>query len=111
MPKIMDWWGNEVKDPKHQELFTYRCIGKGWHPLLKLILENVPEDTEILQVKEKVGQLRVYTNPYHPLEEFVLCQSQKICERCGDPGRPRVLRSWIYTVCDTCEQNIKDSWE
>lgn len=58
----------------------------------------------VVQVKEKFGTLRFYTN--HANErasayiEFAEHLSGRVCEECGAPGRTRG-RGWIRTLCDT----------
>jgi hypothetical protein len=58
---------------------------------------------EVLQVKEKFGELRVYVN--HKTEEIsraigqAQLESVVTCEICGQPGQLRES-DWIKTLCD-----------
>lgn len=66
-----------------------------------LIYDDFPE---ILQVKSKFGQLRVYMSSYHKpieklIEEYTL-KSLTTCEFCGKLAKGRDIKGWYYTVCD-----------
>ncbi len=58
---------------------------------------------EVLQVKEKFGELRFYTN--YTTDEIrnrigtARAESLRVCEICGQPGTRREHR-WIRTLCD-----------
>ena len=88
-------------------------IGKGWMPLLiemldkiQMLVNNNPEyaDVEIVQVKEKFAQLRVYLNYYYEeIEDLIEEYTEKsvhICELCGETGETRNLHGWYMTLCD-----------
>jgi len=107
MPRILDWWGKVVTTPEQQRFYTFTQIGKGWHPLLKEIFDFLPEDTCVLQVKEKFGELRVYTSAHHEGLQTLLNKSRTICELCGDAGTQRRINSWVHTVCSVCAEKIE----
>ena len=88
-------------------------IGKGWMPLLielldkiQMLVNNNPEyvDVEIVQIKEKFAQLRVYLNYYYKeIEDLIEEYTEKsvhICELCGETGETRNLHGWYMTLCD-----------
>jgi hypothetical protein len=87
-----------------------RYVGKGWHPLIDTIydmLERREPNYVIVQVKEKLGGLRVYAEGgtvsrrgLHFIWD-VEKQSQTVCEMCGAEGRLRTNRAWYKTLCDT----------
>lgn len=90
--------------------FGFEC-GDGWYELIRelceelkeLIPEDAEEEFEVVQVKEKFGGLRFYTNwateeMYEKIEEAE-GKSFKICEECGQPGKVRG-GGWIRTLCD-----------
>lgn len=62
---------------------------------------------EVMQVKEKFGGLRFYTdysNDYlNGMIHMAECISYKTCEQCGKPGKPR-SGGWVLTLCDDCEK-------
>jgi len=59
------------------------------------------------QVKEKFGGLRFYymggDDHVAGLVDMAEEMSYKICERCGNPGKPNKV-GWIRTLCDKCEE-------
>lgn len=88
------------------ELFGIEC-GKGWHPLIKPILEACQElDVEVAQVKQKFGALRIYLDgaPSWLLDMCDLAEELSCyrCEECGVEGKPRG-NGWIRTLCDSCQ--------
>jgi hypothetical protein len=62
--------------------------------------ENIPVAT---QIKEKYGGLRFYYDGGTPevaaYIDFAEFHSERICDVCGAPGKPRG-NGWIRTVCD-----------
>lgn len=95
--------------------FGFEC-GEGWFNLLWELsiniekeLAKIPIETcdsfEVIQVKEKYGGLRFYTNwennEISKLIEKAESQSEEICEECGNPGKSRG-NEWIITLCDKC---------
>ena len=101
------------------ELFGVEC-GKGWYDLLTPIIEYVEEynkDTEednqikFLQIKEKWGGLRVYTN-FGTRELFDLIdkaeeESYNVCEFCGSREEVGMtLSGWNSTTCLDCVKKM-----
>jgi len=85
------------------------CVGEGWWPLLERTFKKISDmgwDGEIFDVKEKFGQLDITIGHASMEIHTVLLDAWKesatICEMCGKPGRPRVDRSWVKTLCDEC---------
>jgi hypothetical protein len=77
---------------------------------------KVPDEVEqvvAVQVKEKFGTLRFYTNGgddyTHGLISMAESMSAVTCETCGAPGKRRG-RGWIYTACvaHTHEEDLID---
>jgi hypothetical protein len=64
-------------------------------------LEELPT---IVQIKEKFGGLRFYTNGNTDIHDayinFAERMASQTCERCGCPGSLR-NSSWMKTLCDT----------
>lgn len=99
------------------ELFGVEC-GKGWYKLLDPIFEYVEkynnevakgeeEKITFLQIKEKFGGLRVYTNfvtdELRELIDKAEDESYKTCEICGsveDVGT--AYEGWLVTECHSC---------
>lgn len=104
-----------------EDLYEMCECNKGWYPLLDPIYDFVSwynsihsEHIEFLQIKEKFGGLRVYTNfSVKELDELIEEAEDKsycTCELCGStenvttkPNRPH---GWILTLCDKCRQQI-----
>jgi len=81
-------------------------VGRGWAPLVNRVfdkMETIKGSIKILQVKEKWGGLRIYTdysnNELDKVINDVEKKSLTICEVCGEPGKIRG-KSWYYTACD-----------
>lgn len=59
---------------------------------------------EAVQVKEKYGTLRFYTNHSDDYIDGLIAMAESItsvtCEECGNPGKVRG-GGWIYVACDT----------
>lgn len=79
-----------------------------WHlcerldPLVKQFEEETGERFEVVQVKEKFGGLRFYTNLTSDAISDAINdaehESLKTCEECGKPGKPN-RGGWIQTRC------------
>ena len=81
-------------------------VGKGWAPLVNRVfdkLETIKGSIKIVQVKEKWGGLRIYTDYSNKELDKVIYDAEKesleICEVCGKPGKLRG-KTWYYTSCD-----------
>lgn len=105
------------------------CCGDGWYNLIeaacRLIQHHVDRQTklkkeasqvEFEQIKEKFGELRLYTN--HTNDEYVtgVLQMAELlsgvtCESCGSPGTVQTLPNghWMTCYCNVCRQRIIDS--
>lgn len=106
----------------------YDCVGVGWRTILEVLNDQlkwvmeqskVRSELKVLQVKEKFGGLRVYTN-HVGLEKdliqriwgatsFAESMSYRTCESCGATkevetrvrgGDPKY--SWTKTFCVEC---------
>jgi hypothetical protein len=94
--------------------FGYEC-DKGWYPLIDECIEKLEEqvkkeklNTEILQIKEKFGTLRIYLSSESDeisniVERYELFSSH-ICELCGEfwTAKERVNHGWWKTLCQKC---------
>ena len=94
----------------------YTQVGKGWHKILvKLFsdiseLDEIPEDFEIVQIKEKFGGLRVYvtvgTDEIYDLIAVAELEAENTCESCGtknDTVRNAPHNGfWLKTYCSEC---------
>ena len=99
--------------------FGLMC-GEGWFKLIdelcgkieKIIDTKYPEyktgdnPFEVLEVKEKFGELRFYTNYSNEeienlIEEYTE-KSLHTCEECGKEGKLRKKDGWLMVLCDKC---------
>ena len=83
-------------------------VGDGWADLVRAFYQACTDaGIKIVQVKEKFGGLRMYTDypPAHirKLEVEMETKSLKTCEPCGKPGKPTTNNYWIKTVCEECD--------
>lgn len=114
---------NNKHVPTPIELFGVEC-GKGWHKLIEpLILyineynknKSKEEQIQILQIKEKFGELRFYTNfgteELHKMIEEAEEKSYNVCETCGaEKYVGSTTQGWITTICIDCLINrLKES--
>ena len=82
------------------------CVGEGWFPIVEeAIIEIESRGGFILQVKEKFGGLRIYSQggDYDAISEIVRkaeVKASRICEDCGEPGVLHNKNGWYKTVCD-----------
>jgi hypothetical protein len=84
-----------------------QCVGKGWESLVRKVYNakiglGVP--VGIIQVKEKWGGLRIYTDYYvREIEEVITevgRQSLEVCEQCGAPAGLVAKGTWYQTRCE-----------
>ena len=97
----------------HESLmcFGFEC-GDGWFDLIDVLcstiqsyLDSNPSKTQVVvvQVKEKFGTLRFYTEGHDKFVQGMIWMAEsmsgRICEVCGNPGEVRD-GGWIKTRCD-----------
>lgn len=82
-------------------------VGEGWATLVNEAfdrLQHIKGNIKIIQVKEKWGGLRIYTDYSHHLYDKMLhdleARSFKLCEVCGKEGQLRG-GGWYRTLCST----------
>jgi rubrerythrin len=87
-----------------------------------LIKENKFEEYQVMQIKEKFGELRWYGNYTSPELSKILAKytelSRMTCMICGNTAK-YVYTPWIYPICDKCSeeleiselQSIEEYWE
>lgn len=90
--------------------YAKMCVDNGWHSLVDEAFDLIEkeEGVTVVQVKEKFGELRIYTEEsseslrqaIHEIEY----KSCSICESCGMPASPKKLGWWIKTICESCER-------
>jgi hypothetical protein len=95
--------------------YAKMCVGAGWHSLVDEAFDYFEEQAvEVIQVKEKFGQLRIYVtsasdemyvseNVYAKIAE-IEGRSGRMCECCGQPAEQRTKGGWVKTICIPCEE-------
>jgi hypothetical protein len=118
-PKI---FVNRHGDPKETLMcWGFEC-GSGWYNIISQLCANIQHHVDwaqeqkekygrgegcsqvvAVQIKEKFGTLRFYTNggddQIYGMIRMAESMSAVTCEECGAPGTRRG-RAWIYTACD-----------
>jgi hypothetical protein len=107
-------WFNTEGDVRHTLMSWGFCHGDGWFDILWRLCEDLEPlvgefeqatglKFEVLQVKEKIGGLRVHVNHSNDAIRQRICtahgESFRTCEVCGQPGQQRES-DWIKTLCD-----------
>lgn len=95
-----------VYEPGYDRALAHESVGEGWKSLIDMIFDHVDgmkNPIRIVQVKEKFGTLRVYTDFINDeLDKIIAVACNKscvMCEQCGAPGELRG-KHWLYTACD-----------
>lgn len=82
-------------------------VGPGWLSLMEEVLHEIDQvapDTEVTQIKEKFGTLRVYVaNKKDDVVKAILrraeARSAMICEVCGQEGGLIRYDAWVRVRC------------
>jgi hypothetical protein len=84
-----------------------QCVGKGWEKLVRTVYNAkaaLGTTVGIIQVKEKWGGLRIYTDYYDSELEKTIRQvgeeSTRICHDCGSPAGLVKKGAWYQTLCE-----------
>ena len=92
------------------EMLYFEC-NEGWNKLIYSALKEISQlDTtnsiRILQIKEKFGTLRIYTNHVTDEIDDVINKYEQLssvtCEVCGKPGKCGNTGGLIKTLCKEC---------
>lgn len=100
-------------------LFGFEC-GDGWLGLIDGTLDLIQRhsidldvDIRLRQVKEKFGELRIYSqggdNLTREIFDIAELVSGKTCEICGQPGQLCNRQGWMQVRCNDHIQEIKNT--
>lgn len=116
--KLFDEFPNLYKPDKtlQRNLMDFGfMIGDGWFDIIYRLSKDLsclelPDDFEVVEVKEKFGGLRFYGN-YNLVEHYDRIdkaerESYRTCEVCGKEGTPRE-DGWVKTLCYECYKGDK----
>ena len=97
------------------------ACGDGWFDILSRLCEDVQnrvdqsgcEQFEAVQVKEKFGELRVYSDGGDSVTDALVSKaendSRSVCERCGSvDGVTTRGPGWVVTWCDRCRKEKEE---
>lgn len=79
-------------------------VGAGWEKLIHKLYKKI-DPSHITDIKEKYGQMSVYTDGAITDEEYdtifaIEEKSSHVCEDCGAKGELREDLPWIKTLCE-----------
>ncbi len=100
--------------------WLFEC-GDGWYWLIDQLCKSIQSyidhntkdyQLEAVQVKEKYGELRFYTNgesdAIHGMIWLAERMSNYICEKCGSVEGVSQTKGWIISLCQTCMKKYKN---
>ncbi len=112
--KLMDAYPKFFEDMYGDPMSTcmaWGCAhGDGWYSILenacKELAKVAPDNFKFAQIKEKFGELRLYTLYGNAATNKIVGEAEKeslhTCEHCGTKGNVTTEGSWIQTLCDEC---------
>jgi hypothetical protein len=87
-------------------------VGIGWKDIVQPVVDLCEQrGVKIAQIKEKFGSLRIYLDSVshdddiNKAIEAAECKADITCEKCGDIGKLRDDRSWLKTLCNSCNND------
>ena len=134
---LFDQISHEIKNPEYEEAKFFKFKEK-WNALMNAIDDLVhfhtgkykfvtrkylfhlyvkprkPITAKVLQIKEKMGSLRVYlsggNDNIRNFIEFATTLSQSVCEKCGkfDSNVDICGKSWYKSLCLDCNKDYKN---
>lgn len=111
------------KYPKLLGKLPYFECGEGWYPIIDNMCYQIQrnferkskvnpeiEQPEFVQIKEKFGGLRAYTNGHDEYTDAIINMAESMsvftCENCGNLGKTRVIGTWFTTYCQICADKV-----
>ena len=98
------------------EMYRYGfSCGTGWKPIIEWALESLanldslPQPLQIVQIKEKFGGLRIYTNFSSDEIRTIIKTAEdwalKTCMYCSTTDKVSLrTEKWWLTLCDSCNE-------
>ena len=117
-------WTDEVAEDFDYSYTELDSMPDGWRKAFglqmceelkqELIRINKIDEFRIVQIKEKFGELRFYTNWTTDEIEAIINKytklSRKTCIVCGKPATV-ITTGWISPFCNDCIKDINDNYE
>lgn len=101
--KIEPYWAE-------RPVFRALDVSDGWIPLISQLVDDLAAlgPFQIVQVKEKFGGLRFYTEQLTDEQQDKVTEAENksttVCEECGETGDGVTIGSWMRTLCTPCEE-------
>lgn len=100
---------NILKCPIECNFGWIDIIEQACHHINDYVTRTQFENFKIVQIKEKFGQLRIYTSTTDNYITGIIVMACAIsnltCEVCGSKGSCRSDKPWIRTLCDECNES------
>jgi hypothetical protein len=92
----------------YDRTLAVQSVGAGWAPLINEVFDFIEQNkitnARIIQVKEKWGGLRIYTDFINNALDAKIRDVEKrsftVCEVSGAPGKLRNCNGWYRTLSD-----------
>jgi len=111
-------WFDQAKDPQASLMkYGFEC-GDGWYEIVYNLFERLEPlvagldssylHFQVVQGKEKFGELRIYLNgSTDEMDQVIndaISTSKRTCEECGQPGTlQHGVSGWMKTLCAECQ--------
>ena len=120
-----DGWNDTVREDYDYSYTELDEMPKGWRKAFGnmmmeelrevLVEENFLDGFRILEIKEKWGELRLYTNYHNDKIERIIKKyttlSRNICIHCGKPDTHMTYGGWYSPVCEECHEKRQQELE
>jgi hypothetical protein len=118
-----DWFANRGNTSISMMKWGFEC-GDGWYKIIwelferlePVVAESEAEGPfEVLQIKQKMGGLRVYLSRTNAAikDAIMVAQERSIitCELCGEPGSIDWETEWYQVLCTSCRAHTQNQLE
>ena len=123
-----DGWNDTVREDYDYSYTELDSMPEGWRKAFGnmmmeelrevLVEENFLDGFRILEIKEKWGELRLYTNYHNDKIERIIKKystlSKNICIHCGRPDTRMTGGGWYSPICEEChekqQQELKEKF-
>jgi len=103
----------EVNERGYTRRQALNSVGPGWQEVIKMLMTAKPDETIVVQVKEKFGGLRFYTenapDNYRRLVRVGESACDYLCETCGKLGETNRGGGWIKNRCPECRAQVEEN--
>lgn len=109
---------SQLEEKHHTKFRGWNDLPLGWFPLVDALLTDLSKlptwnISQVSQIKEKFGGLRVYIDYLETNTDADIAQmdeliskaetrSLELCQSCGAAGTRKNKGNWVVTMCDMC---------